>query len=158
MRHWTYYPDADPDRLEGVYCTDRHIQHVEAVERLQALGLYQPAIDLFDQKGKVLVATPPIGAYFAPDKLEEHQAAVIQSFEEEWQATIYMGIETFTTFGRMISYLYVSRYLEEWTMEREDLLSGETMAYVWNCDMPDCSEAGYIRIRQNAAGSLDRIG
>lgn len=153
--NWTYYPDAGAD-YEGIYCTDRDIQHREAVERMQVLGLWEDAIEDFNRTGKPLTATPPLGAFFNPAELDPAQGHVIKSFEEQNEATIYTGIESFTNFGHLFAYLFVSKYIEEWNLERADLPALDTLAYVYNCDAPELSEIGRIGIRLNQAGSLDR--
>lgn len=59
-------------------------------------------------------------------------------------------------FGLMYSFLYVSEYIEEWKMDMEDLGDNQTLAYVVNTTMPDCSEFGTIGI-EPSIGGLKRI-
>lgn len=56
----------------------------------------------------------------------------------------------------MDAFLYISDHAEEWDAEREDLKNGETIAYVYNHDAPDCSELGYIGIEGTIAAGLRR--
>lgn len=56
----------------------------------------------------------------------------------------------------MYSFLYVSEYIEEWKMDMEDLGDNQTLAYVVNTTMPDCSEFGTIGI-EPSIGGLKRI-
>lgn len=59
-------------------------------------------------------------------------------------------------FGLMYSLLYVSEHIEEWKMDMEDLGDNQTLAYVVNTTMPDCSEFGTIGI-EPSIGGLKRI-
>lgn len=65
-------------------------------------------------------------------------------------------IKTQMNFGLMYSFLYVSEYIEEWKMDMEDLGDNQTLAYVVNTTMPDCSEFGTIGI-EPSIGGLKRI-
>lgn len=63
---------------------------------------------------------------------------------------------SYTTIGKMDSYLYVSDHREEWGDDRVGLENGEALCYVYNHDMPDCSEIGYIGIAKTNAAGLNR--
>ena len=52
--------------------------------------------------------------------------------------------------------LYISDYEEDWEEDRELLKQKEALAYVYNYDMPDCSEAGYIQFRYTCGAGLLR--
>lgn len=80
----------------------------------------------------------------------------IKEFEEESNGLVYHVIKTQMNFGLMYSFLYVSEYIEEWKMDMEDLGDNQTLAYVVNTTMPDCSEFGTIGI-EPSIGGLKRI-
>ncbi len=80
----------------------------------------------------------------------------IRKFEEESNGLVYHVIKTQMNFGLMYSFLYVSEYIEEWKMDMEDLGDNQTLAYVVNTTMPDCSEFGTIGI-EPSIGGLKRI-
>ena len=52
------------------------------------------------------------------------------------------------------SYLYVSKYKEEWEMDVNDLGEGYPVVYVENLEDPECSEFGSIRIFPNGDGLI----
>ena len=53
--------------------------------------------------------------------------------------------------------LYVSDHAEEWGLDWDGLKGMGPLAYVYNHDMPDCSEFGCIGIELSAAAGLPRI-
>lgn len=125
----------------------------EAIERMKALGIFPETIRQFERDGYVSISEPPIGAFFWADGEDMKR---IRQFEAEFNALVYLVIRSFTTIGKMDSYLYVSDYEDEWESDREDLSTGETVAYVYNHDAPDCSEIGYIGIEKTPAAGLKR--
>lgn len=64
---------------------------------------------------------------------------------------------SYTNIGEMENYLYVSDYPEEWEMDKQDVSKGCQYTYVFNKDMPECSEFGTIGIALTDAASLHRI-
>lgn len=125
----------------------------EAISRLKALKIFPQTIKDFEQ-GLVSVSEPPVGAFFWVD---EEEKAEIKRFEEKYDVLVYMVIKTYTSFGTMNSYLYVSDYEEEWEDDRQDLADGVPFVYVRNIDAPDCSEFGSIQIKRTVAAGLERI-
>lgn len=71
-------------------------------------------------------------------------------------ALVYLVVRSYTTFGKMDCYLYVSDYTEEWAQDRDDIKEMQPLAYVYNHDMPDCSEFGCIGIAGTPAAGLRR--
>lgn len=62
------------------------------------------------------------------------------------------------TIMHLISLLYVSKHMEEWERDRNDLAAGVPIVYVYNVNMPEFSELGAIRIIENEhAQALQRI-
>ena len=82
--------------------------------------------------------------------------ARVHEFEERNNALVYHVIHSFTTIGEMESFLYVSDYPEEWERDRADIKDGQQLVYVFNKDMPDCSEFGSIGVSRTAAAGLRR--
>ena len=87
----------------------------------------------------------------------------IRQFEKKNDALVYVVIRSYTTIGRMDSFLFVSDHAEEWECDHEDIdmaFSADSqgvLAFVSNIDAPDCSEMGYIGISQTPAAGLRRI-
>lgn len=100
------------------------------------------------------ISEPPVGAFFwvEGDELEE-----MRRWEQEHNALVYVIVRSYTSLGQMDSYLYVSDHENEWEDDRDLLTHGETLAYVLNRDMPDCSEFGCVGIKRTIAGGLARI-
>ena len=125
----------------------------EALGRMKMLGIFTPTIQQFNELGKISVSEPPFGAFYW---IEGEDFERVSKFEREYDALVFVGIRSYTTVGRMDSYLYVSDYPEEWEADRELLKNGEALAYVYNHDMPDCSEVGHIGIERTVAAGLRR--
>ena len=97
-----------------------------------------------------------MGGFGALYWLTDEEKQMVAKFEEEHDALVYMVVETHTSFGLHKALLYVSDEEEEWCMDNDDIKEGQIMAYVVNCDAPDCSEFGYIGIK-SAGGGLVRM-
>ena len=121
---------------------------LEAIARMQVLGIYQPTIKQFEE-GKVSCSEPPVGANYW---LDEDQQKIAKEFEKEHGALVYFAIRSYTEFGVMDSFLYVSDYAEEWEMDREDITNGYVYAYVYNYDIPEYSEIGSIGVEERFGG------
>lgn len=70
-----------------------------------------------------------------------------KDFELKYGALVYHAQLVHTEIGDMLSLLYVSKNEEEWNLDKNDLLHGQTYAYVYNLTCPDDSEVGLIGIR-----------
>ena len=125
----------------------------EALGRMKMLGIFTPTIQQFNELGKISVSEPPFGAFYW---IEGEDFERVSKFEREYDVLVYTVIRSFTDVGVMDSFLFVSDYLEEWKDDRELLKEGEAFAYVYNHDMPDCSEIGCIGIERTIAAGLHR--
>ena len=132
----------------------REEQKREAIARMKAIGIFPETIRQFERSGYVSVSEPPLGAwYWAEGEDLEH----IREFESENDATVYCVIRTYyRELGVMDSYLYVSKYPEEWDDDMALLNVGECCAYVYNRDDPELSEFGYIGFELTPAAGLLR--
>ena len=131
----------------------RDEKKIEAIARMKKAGIFPQTIKQFEEDGYVSISEPPVGAFFWA---EGEDLQRIRDFEEKHNALVYLVIRSYTDFGKMDCYLYVSDYPEEWPQDREDLANSEPMAYVYNHDMPDCSEFGCIGTRRSIAAGLLR--
>lgn len=129
-------------------------KRAEAVKRMNMLKMCPEAIRQFEQDGLVIISEPPIGALFWLDDEDKKRVA---EFEKEHNALVYTIIRSYTSLGKMDSFLYVSDYEEEWEEDIEDLKQGQVFAYVYNHDMPDCSEFGTIGIELTVGAGLKRV-
>lgn len=126
---------------------------IEAITRMKSLGIFDATIEQFETMDYVSISEPPFGAFYWA---EGEDLKRIRDFEEEHNALVYVAVRSFTSFGKMDAYLYVSDYDEEWEQDREDLKENTALAYVYNHDAPDCSEFGSIGIKLTVAAGLQR--
>lgn len=127
----------------------------EAIKRMKGFGLFTPCIKAFEKYNEVQMTEPYGGLYEFSDDAE--LTAKVKEFEEEYDALVYHVIHTYTQFGELYNFLYVSDYEEEWEFDRADVKAGYAVAYVWNKSDEWCSEIGSIAIRE-FIGGLVRVG
>lgn len=133
----------------------REMKKEEALKRMVALDLFPPCIQAFKNRDEVQLSEMTGGLYEFSDDTE--LVAKVKEFEEEYNALVYHVIHTFTQFGELYNFLYVSDYEEEYEMEWEDLKNNYVFAYVWNKTNEWCSEFGTIAVQQKFGG-LTRVG
>lgn len=131
----------------------REEKKFEALARMKLWGIYAPIRTQFEKEDLVSESAPPLGACYW---LDEAQRKRVAEFEEKNNALVYHVIHSYTSLGEMESYLYVSDYPEEWERDREDIKDGQQLVYVFNHDMPDCSEFGSIGVALTPAAGLRR--
>ena len=128
---------------------------IEAVKRMKALGIFSETIRQFEKENLVSVSVSPFGGFFWIDDEDKERIA---AFEKKSSALVYMVVRSYTDYGKMDSYLFVSDFKdEEWAMDREDLKHGRAFAYVYNYEEPEFSEFGTIGIKKTIAAGLERI-
>lgn len=125
----------------------------EAIKRMEVLDIYSETIRQFAEDGLISYSEPPFGANYW---LTDEQKEIVKKFEEEYNALVYFAIRSYTEFGTLDSFLFVSDYKEEWAMDNHDIKDGDTYAYVYNYDVPEFSEMGRIGV-QPRFGGLVRI-
>lgn len=133
----------------------RENKKAEAIKRMKALGLFKPCIKVFENHDEVQLTEPNGGLYEFSDDAELN--AKIKDFEAEYNALVYHVIHTYTQFGELYSFLFISDHEEEWEMDNEDVKDGYAIAYVWNKSDDWCSEMGSIVV-QERFGGLVRVG
>ena len=131
----------------------REAKKAEAIARMKLWGIFPGIRKQFEKEDLVSESAPPLGACYW---LEGEQLARVREFEEKNNALVYHVIHSFTSLGEMESYLYVSDYPEEWEQDRADIKAGQQLVYVFNRDMPDCSESGSIGVALTPAAGLRR--
>lgn len=133
----------------------RENKKVEAIKRMEVLGLFKPCINAFKKYDELQLTEPTGGLYEFNDN--EELNAKIKEFEEEYDALVYHVIHTYTQFGELYNFLYVSDYEEEYEFEMEELEDGYVIAYVWNKTDDWMSELGGIVVKEKWGG-LVRVG
>jgi hypothetical protein len=125
----------------------------EAIKRMEVLDIYSETIRQFEKEGLVSYSEPPLGSNYW---LTEEQRKIAKDFEEEYNALVYFVIRSYTNFGTLDSFLFVSKYENEWILDNNDIKEGYAYAYVYNYDVPEYSEIGLIGM-QPRCGGLVRI-
>ena len=133
----------------------RENKKTEAIKRMEMLGLFKPCIKVFDKHDEVQLSEPMGGLYEFSQN--EELTTKVKEFEEEHNALVYHVIHSYTQFGELYSFLYVSDYEEEWEMDYEDIKDGYVISYVWNKSDEWCSEIGGIAVKE-LWGGLVRVG
>lgn len=123
----------------------------EAVRRMRKLDIINDAIKQFKRDGLIMVSEPPLGGLYY---LDDEQKEILDAFEKEHNALVYLVVRAYTDFGKMDSFLYVSDYKEEWESDNDDITDGQPLTYTYNYDAPDNSEFGRISVRSIYGGLL----
>ena len=125
---------------------------IEAIKRMKELDLYEPYIKSFEKRNEIFLSEMTGGVYeFSGDK---ELIEKIKEFETEYNTLVYHVIHTYTDFGELYNFLYVSDYEEEWEFDNTDLKDGYVYAYVWNKTDEWCSEIGSIGVRGQFGGII----
>lgn len=129
----------------------KEIKKAEAINRMKTLDIFNETIKQFEKEDLVSCSEPPLGANYW---LDEEQQKLVKAFEEENNALVYFVVRSYTEFGKMDAFLYVSDYEEEWEMDNEDIKEGYVLSYVYNFDVPDFSEFGSIGVVNRFGGLI----
>ena len=122
-------------------------QKSEAVKRLKMLFEDSTVPDAFEKAGTVYLCDHPDGR---PIPIPEEMMDDLRQLEKKHGLLVYLVIADSWSY----SYLYVSKYKEEWEMDESDLGERYPVVYVENLEDPECSEFGSIRIFPNGDGLI----
>ena len=126
----------------------------EAIQRMKELGIINGAIKQFKDDDIVMVSEPPIGGLYW---LDDEQKKIVDDFEKENDALVFMVVKAFTNFGNMLSLLFISDYEEEWEMDRDDIKDNIVMSYTINETAPELSEFGSIGVKRVGGGLIRKF-
>lgn len=126
----------------------------EAIQRMKELGIINGAIKQFKDDDIVMVSEPPIGGLYW---LDDEQKKIVDDFEKENDALVFMVVKAFTNFGNMLSLLFISDYEEEWEMDRDDIKDDIVMSYTINETAPELSEFGSIGVKRVGGGLIRKF-
>ena len=128
----------------------KELKKAEAIKRMQILGLYKPYINLFKMSDEIFLSEMTGGVYeFHSD---EDLVSKVKEFETKYNALVYHVIHTYTEFGELYNFLYVSDYEDEWELDNADITDGHVVAYVWNKTDEWLSELGGIGVKGKLGG------
>ncbi len=139
--------------METITELTREMKKEEAIKRMEMLDIFPETIRQFEKENLISVSEPPFGAFYWAD---DEQKKLIAEIEQQYHLLVYMGIMSYTEFGKMLSLLYVSDHEEEWSEDCMNLLNEEALTYTHNYDAPECSEFGYISFKKTKASGLVR--
>ena len=127
----------------------------QAIKYLQQLDIYKPYIDGFKKEDQVCVFEHFAGFWvYQYPEIE----AKMKAIEKEFDCTVYAITHEFMQFGECYSFLFVSKYKEEWnTLVRSNKNTHSAFAYVWNKSDDWCSELGDVSVK-SGLGGITRIG
>lgn len=126
----------------------------EAVARMKRWGIFPETIRQFEEDGKISESAPPLGACYW---LSDEQLARVRQFENTYNALVYHVVHSYTEFGELENYLYVSDYAEDWDADHAAQDINEQCVYVFNKDAEFCSEFGTIGLSKTPAAGLRRV-
>ena len=124
-------------------------QELEAEARIKKLNLHPNAIKEFMEGRKLNLSEKGILFW-----LNDEEEQMVRAWEDETGNIVYHVIKNNMEFGLCYSFLYVSKYEEEWEGDNEDLNEGYPLAYVKNVDDEFCSEYGCIGIKPLFGGVI----
>lgn len=124
-------------------------QEMEAETRIKKLNLHPNAVKEFVEGRKLNLSER--GMLFW---LNEDEEKMVRLWEEETHNIVYHIIKNNTEFGLCYSFLYVSKYEEEWADDNYDLDEGYPLAFVKNVDDDFSSEYGSIGIKSMFGGVI----
>lgn len=133
----------------------REEKKIEAIKRLSRMGIIKDAIDQFEKEDIVMYSDHTVfgghevGALYWLNNSLLNQ---VEDFEAEYDALVYLVVRTYTAFGMLDSYFYVSDHKDEWDMDYDDLSEGYATVYVYNNDEPAFSEFGSIGWKEAGGG------
>lgn len=119
----------------------------EAAKRMRMLGLKEDDIKEFVERGTTRIDWS--GLIYT--KCEDKIAVRKEKIEQEYGCLVYKILFNYP----FVNYLYVSKYEDEWPLDRVDIEEKVPIAYVYNLSDDLCSEFGSIKI-ENEHGYLVR--
>lgn len=124
-------------------------QKLEALERMQMLGIYPAAINEL-RKSDRLNRSEAMGFLYW---LDEKELKMVKDFEADSGNFVYHVIKSYFTSGELVySLLFVSPDADEWDEDVEQLNKKAPYVYVYNASAAWNSEFGQIGIRSSFGG------
>lgn len=120
----------------------------EGVARMRILKMLPQPIKEFEEQGRLNLSENGGILYW----LNEDQEKIVRDWEADHGNVVYHVIHNYTNFGELLTLLYVSKYQEEWEMDRADLKAGYPITYCINLSMPECSEYGSCGVKPSIGG------
>lgn len=131
-------------------------QKTKAIEFMKTLDIYKPYVQGFEKNDSVCFFER-FGGYWVDQEPEIYEK--MKEIEKEHELTVYAITHENAEFGECWSFLYVSKYKEDWeyTVSQCGNNAYYAAAYVWNKTEEFFSEFGDIVVKC-FGGGLCRIG
>lgn len=120
----------------------KELMREEALKRMKFLNMHENVISEFKREGKLNKTVTKGILYW----LSEEEMEMVKAWEEETGNVVFHVMENKFEFGHCYSFLYISKYQEEWEMDMELMKDNICYAYVKNVDDEICSEYGTVGI------------
>lgn len=117
------------------------VKRKEAIRRMNLMHLDPAAVKDYSDGGIIKCAED---SKTTLRDLTESELSLLEVVEKEHDIMVYLAIKSFCLGCRMISFLFVSNYEENWELDDADLEGGYAMTYTVNLDAPELSEMGSI--------------
>lgn len=134
----------------------KELQKHEAIIRMKHLNLLDKVIKDFNENQIVYYSERQnnlLQAVLYSVSGNQELEQKIKKFEESYDSLVYHVQLLHTEFGDMYSFLYVSKYQDEWKLDGNDLQNNQCYSFVWNGDI---EEFGLIGI-QKVMGGVVRV-
>ncbi len=112
---------------------------IEILKKLEEKGLDKEVREYFEQ-GKLSISHCEVGL----KEMSPAEVQAVKEHEEEFNDLIFHAVYTNTNIGPMISYLFISKYEEDWHMDIPLIEENKIYSYVENMNDKICSEYGII--------------
>lgn len=133
----------------------------EAIKRLNKLKMSNEVVNAFVNEDKLYYSERmnmmfPATLYYLEN--EKKYVEMVKEFEKKTGYKVYHVIKTYTSFGEILDFLFVSTYKEDWKYELEDTKHNTFIAMSMANNLTDesCSDMGSIEVRP-VMGGLERI-
>lgn len=126
-------------------------QKKEAIKLMEIMGVKPIIIELFKEEDRVVMFENHMACLADDDQLVK-----IQRLEAEYGMKVFMIIRSHAFFGVLDDYLFVSKYDDEWEMERDEARDGYALSYCMNRTYPELSEMGTIGFEVDKDGTVSR--
>ena len=129
-------------------------QKQKAIECLKTLDIYKPYIEAFRRSDRVCFFEGCGGFYVDQEpEIEEKMKEINEKY-----GLVYAITHERFEFGECYSFLYISKYKEDWEYAIDDCGDHKFIvsAYVWNITDDWCSELGDVAIK-SFGGGIKRI-
>lgn len=125
----------------------------EAVQRMRLMKIIDQTIKDFVDEEKLTYSQNGMNYWLIQGEEDQDKPILkaIATMKEKGHLPYFL-LFTPTTLGNMWSIFYINESDEEWELDNQGLASGEQLVYVFNEDLPDCSEYGYINFKPAFGG------